>query len=150
QAASVAAISFIVIVKGHSIPRLNGVIGGIYSNPNDLAFAIVLSLPFCLAFLMNTRVVLWKITWSLAMLVMMLALFLTASRGGFVVLVVAGTICLWHFGVKGRRFLLIVASAFLGIALLLVAGRTLTKRFLAISSEAVDSQLEETAHASYL
>src|SRR5579862_1305206 len=45
QAASVAVISIVSIIKGHSQPRLEGVIGGIYSNPNDLAFAIVLTLP---------------------------------------------------------------------------------------------------------
>src|SRR6266536_4072878 len=51
QSASVALIAVVSVLKRGSHPRLEGVIGGIYSNPNDLAFAIVLSLPFCFAFL---------------------------------------------------------------------------------------------------
>src|SRR5579885_3241594 len=53
QSASVAIISLVAIVKGHSVPRLAGVIGGFFSNPNDMAFAIVLSIPFSLAFLLT-------------------------------------------------------------------------------------------------
>jgi hypothetical protein len=55
QSASVAVITLVSVIKGRSHPRLEGVIGGMYSNPNDLAFAIVLSLPFCFAFLLSTR-----------------------------------------------------------------------------------------------
>ena len=36
QAASVAVISTVSMIKGASHPRLDGVLGGIYSNPNDL------------------------------------------------------------------------------------------------------------------
>ena len=45
----------VAIIKGHNQPRLEGVIGGIYSNPNDLAFAVVLTLPFALAFLVTSK-----------------------------------------------------------------------------------------------
>src|SRR5262249_50754861 len=55
QACSLAVVSVIAIVKGYSTPRLAGVIGGIYSNPNDFAFAIVLSLPFCVAFFVRAE-----------------------------------------------------------------------------------------------
>src|ERR1039458_10083345 len=110
QAASVAVISLVSIILGHNQPRLEGVIGGIYSNSNDLAFAIVLTLPFSLAFLLTAKGALVRLCWTGAILIMGLALFMTASRGGFMTLVVAGTVCLWHFGIKGRRFYLIVAS----------------------------------------
>ncbi len=149
QAASVAAISFIAVAKGHSIPRLNGVLGGTYSNPNDLAFAIVLSLPFCLAFLLAAKSGLRKILWCLAMLIMAVALVLTASRAGFIDLVIAGAVCLWYFGVKGKRLYLIVATAFLGGVLLLVAGKTLMRRFAAFSGENVTTAQEDSAYESF-
>ncbi len=133
QAASVPLISLVSIILGHDQPRLSGVIGGIYSNPNDLAFAIVLTLPFCLAFLLTAKGVLTKLCWVAAILIMGLTLFMTASRAGFITLMISGTVCLWHFGVKGRRFYLIVASA-LAVALLLgVAGRPLIARMNALS-----------------
>src|SRR5229473_5560278 len=83
QTASVAVICVISIIKGHNQPRLEGVIGGIYSNPNDLAFAIVLTLPFTLAFLTTTKSKISKVLWLSGILVMLASLFLTASRAGF-------------------------------------------------------------------
>jgi O-antigen ligase len=149
QAASVIVICLIAVVKGHSVPRLDGVIGGFYSNPNDMAFAIVLSLPFCLAFLLTAKSTARQFFWCAGMLVMATTLVLTASRAGFIDLVVAGTVCLWHFGIKGKRLYLIGATFVLGAALLLVAGRSLMQRFAAISGESLSTQEQETAHASY-
>src|SRR6202140_548365 len=110
QSASVAVITLVSVLKGRSHPRLEGVIGGIYSNPNDLAFAIVLSLPFCLAFLLSTRSIPKKLIWTASMLAMCTTLFLTASRGGFITLLVTGAVGLWHFGVKGKRIHLVAAA----------------------------------------
>jgi O-antigen ligase len=149
QSASVIVICFVAIAKGHSIPRLNGVVGGFYSNPNDMAFAIVLSLPFCLAFLLTAKTGVRKALWCAGMLVMATALVLTASRAGFIDLVVAGTACLWHFGVRGKRLYLIAATLFFGALLLLLAGRTLVVRFAAISEDSVNSGIEESAHESF-
>ncbi|MGH9530317.1 MAG: hypothetical protein ACRD2S_10415, partial [Terriglobales bacterium] len=110
QAGSVAVIAIVSIAKGYSHPRLEGVLGGIYGNPNDLAFAIVLSLPFCLSFLISAKGAIKKLLWAFAMLVMAASLFLTASRAGFIDLVIAGGVCLLHFGVKGRRPSLIATA----------------------------------------
>jgi O-antigen ligase len=148
QTASVALICVVSVVKGHSQPRLEGVLGGIYSNPNDLAFAIVLSLPFCFAFFFATRSNLRKTAWLFTVLIMLVAVFLTASRGGFITLVVAGSVCLWHFGVKGRRFYLIVVAGLLGTMLLVTAGRHVVNRFMAISGD-VSTKDENRAYGSF-
>jgi len=149
QSASVAFVSLVAIVKGHSIPRLNGVIGGFYSNPNDMAFAIVLSLPFCVAFLLTAKGGFRKALWCLGMLFMAVALVLTASRAGFIDLMIAGTVCLWHFGIRGRRFYLILATFLIGSVLLLAAGKRLMQRFYAISGSELTTGEEDTARASY-
>ena len=149
QAVSVAIISVVSVIKGRGHERLEGVLGGIYSNPNDLAFAIVLSLPFCLAFLVTSKGVLRKLAWVISMLAMLLALLMTASRGGFISLVVTGVVCLWYFGVKGRRFYLIVATAVVGMVLLLTAGGKLKDRFLAVTGEGIDTTLENSAYGSF-
>ena len=146
QTASVAVISVISVVKGHNQPRLEGVIGGIYSNPNDLAFAIVLTLPFALAFLTTTRSKLAKILWTLGILVMLAALFLTASRAGFIDLVISGAVTMWHFGVRGKRPALIAGVALASVLLMTLAGGKLYKRFAALSG---DSATEESAYGSY-
>jgi len=148
QSVSVLVIAVVSVIKGHSRARLEGVIGGIYSNPNDLAFGVVITLPFCLAFLLTSKSVIAKFCWLGGILAMALTLFLTASRGGFVMLVIAGSVCLWHFGVKGRRVSLIIATGFTVILLLIVAGGPLMKRMGAISGE-VENQEEAKAFASY-
>jgi hypothetical protein len=148
QAASVAVISTVSIVIGRSKPRLEGAIGGIYSNPNDLAFAIVLTLPFCLGFLLAAKNVFVKLCWTGAILIMGLTLFMTASRAGIVTLMISGTVCLWHFGVKGRRFYLIVVSGLAMVLLLAVAGGPLIDRIVAIGGK-TDTQEEARAYGSY-
>jgi O-antigen ligase len=148
QAGSVAIISIVSLIKGHSRPRLEGVIGGIYSNPNDLAFAVVLTLPFCLAFLLTAKGPVKKLFWLGAILVMGLTLVMTASRAGFIDLMISGTVCLWHFGVRGRRMYLVVATGLTGALLLAVAGGPLMSRMMAFTGHA-DTQLAETAYDSY-
>ena len=148
QTTSVVAISAISVLKGHSRARLEGVIGGIYSNPNDLAFAIVLTLPFCLAFLLTAKRVVVKGCWTAAIAMLGLTLFMTASRAGFIMLMISGMVCLWHFGVKGRRFYLIGVSALAVAVLLAVAGGPLFTRLSAINGDA-DTELGAIAYDSY-
>jgi O-antigen ligase len=149
QACSVAAVSLVSTIKGHSTPRLEGVLGGIYSNPNELALAIVLSLPFCFAFFLMARDLLRKVVWAGAMVAMLVALLLTASRAGFITLVVAGLVCMWHFAVKGRRPHLIVGGGIIFVGLLVVAGGTLKDRFLAMSGDDLQTGMESRAYGSF-
>jgi hypothetical protein len=146
QTASVVSICAISMIKGHNQPRLEGVIGGIYSNSNDLAFAIVLTLPFALAFITTTRSKIGKMLWMSGILVMLAALFLTASRAGFIDLVISGAVAMWHFGIRGRRHMLIAGVALVCVLLMALAGGKLYNRFAALSG---DSATEESAYGSY-
>lgn len=148
QSASVAVISSLAIVKGHSVPRLQAVIGGFYSNPNDMAFAIVLSIPFCLAFLLSAHRFVSKAAWCVGLMVMAAALILTASRAGFIDLVVSGAVMLWCFAVKGKRPYLIVSSVVLLAGLFIVSGKDLTVRFSGMFSVG-NSAEQDTAYQSF-
>jgi O-antigen ligase len=151
QAASVPIISLMSILKGGGHERLDGVLGGIYSNPNDLAFAIVLSLPFCLMFLLTARTNFRKLLWAAGMLIMVKALFMTASRGGFITLVVAGVVCLWHFGVKGKRLYLIAVMSVVVVVLFATQGGTLKDRFASMWSDRSElgTREQKRAYDSY-
>jgi O-antigen ligase len=129
QAASVATISAVAVWKGHMREgRLAGVLNGNYSNSNDLALAIVISLPLCVALLFLSRNVLSKVAWAVATLVMAYAVFLTGSRGGFLALAVATAVCLWEFAIRGRRTYLLVIVAFVGVVLCLSSSTMLSGR----------------------
>jgi O-antigen ligase len=149
QSASVAVIAVVSVLKGRSHPRLEGAIGGIYSNPNDLAFAIVVSLPFCFAFLLSSRGIPRKAGWALAMVVLCTAFFMTASRGGFINLVVTGAVCLWLFGVRGKRPHIVVAALVVALVVGVAAGGRLKGRFVAISGRNIESDSDVSAYESY-
>ena len=128
QAASVPLISLLSMVKGRHTLRLEGVLGGIYSNSNDLAFAIALSFPLCLMFLLSTPSKFRKLLWGVGILAMGAALVETASRGGLITFICTAVLCLWHYGVRGRRFYLIAITAVAGVVLLIVGGAPMIDR----------------------
>jgi len=146
QAFSVVVVCAVILAKGHNVPRLNAVVGGIYSNPNDLAFAIVLSLPFALAFTLTARNGFVKALWLFGMLIMVVTIFLTASRAGFIDLIISGGVALYYFGIKGKRLYLIVATGLVAVVVMATVGGKLYDRFTALSG---DSSTEQSAYGSY-
>ena len=130
QAVCVAAIAIISIVNAHTRGgRLQGVISGIYGNSNDLAVIIDISLPLCGALALTTRSRWKKLAWTVAMLAMIYAVVLTASRGGAIALLVVALVCLWQFGVKSRRFHLLLLVPAAVIIMWVYGGNSLRERF---------------------
>ncbi len=146
QTFSVVVVCAIAIVKGHNLPRLEGVLGGIYGNPNDLAFAIVLTLPFVLAFMVTSRNPVVKVFWLCGMLVMLVAIFMTASRAGFIDLVISGSVTLYFFAIKGKRFYLLAATVLVGVVVMGAFGGKLYDRFEALEG---GSSTVRSAYGSY-
>jgi O-antigen ligase len=123
QAASVTAIAAVTLWKGYSTQgRLEGMLGGNYSDPNDLALTFVLSIPLCLAMLFLTRSWVWKAVCALAILLMTYDIFLTGSRGGFLSLIITTAVCMWTFAIRGRRPYFLAVALLLG-AILLMSSR---------------------------
>jgi O-antigen ligase len=116
QAASLALTTIASVLIHHTAKgRLIGALGGIFENPNDLAINISINWPFCLGFLLAARGMVRKAIWSIAVLAMLLGVVLTYSRSGLLAMVVAVAICLWEFGVKGKRPQLIGAAVLLAV-----------------------------------
>ena len=146
QAISVAVACAAALVKGHNVPRLEGVLGGIYGNSNDLAFAVVLSLPFAAAFMITARNAAIKVAWLCGMLIMLVTIFMTASRAGFIDLVISGSVALYFFAIKGKRLYLLVATVFVGVLVMVTFGGKLYDRFAAISG---NTTTEQSAYGSF-
>jgi O-antigen ligase len=147
QAASVAAISAVAVWKGRVLGgRLEGVLNGNYSNPNDLAVSIVISLPLCLALLFLSKSAVWKAAWALAMVIMVYATLLTGSRAGFITLAITASVCLWEFAIRGRRLYLVSLTCVLVGALLVSSGSTLGDRLRDTFSS--DDPSSSTAYTS--
>jgi len=129
QAVSISVIAAAAIWKGRMLgTRLEGTLGGSFGDPNDLALAITISLPLCLALLFLSKSLFWKAAWGLAILVSLYTIFLTGSRGGFLTLLVTGAVFLWEFAVQGRRRYLLVLAVLAGAILSQVSGGMLVGR----------------------
>jgi len=149
QAASVALIAITSIVSAHvSGRRLQGAFSGTYGNSNDLALAIDLSLPLCLAFALTTRSYWKKLAWTVAMLAMIYAVFLTASRGGAIALVIVALVCLWELGVKSGRFYLLSLVPVALIVIWLYSGSALRERFEQTNLDSSTNNLNTEASGS--
>lgn len=125
QAAAVTAMA-ILAATGRSrllLPheafgdRVKGAQGGLFENPNDLAFIVALTFPLCFALMLKTSRPLRKAFWAVGLVLMVYTVMITYSRGGLIALVVGAAVTLWEFAVKGRRHYLILLTALAGIFL---------------------------------
>lgn len=146
QTASVAVISLMSLVGfgertyGRESYRIGGAIGGIFQNPNDFAWAIALVFPSCLYFMLRRRNPFVKLFWISAMVVLAIALLKTYSRGGLISLIAAVSVCVWEFGIKGKRHHLVALFLIGGfVALVVVAPDQLFDRLAAVWNPRADS-----------
>lgn len=130
QTASVALIALVTLLgrsqqvglsQSSDIVRFGGAIGGIFGNPNDFAWALSLMFPLAFALMLRSRNILTKSLWVSAMIMMVIAVMKTYSRGGVICLIVSGGMTMWLFGVRARRPHLVIAAAIAGLLLLAVA-----------------------------
>ena len=124
QAAAVATMTWLSIVLRPGADRLQGVLGGIFENPNDLAVDIAINWPLCLALLLAARGPVRKAFWTIGLLGMLYGLIATFSRSGFIAMSVALLACFWEYGIRGKRVTLVVLTGILGIASVAVAVST--------------------------
>jgi O-antigen ligase len=110
QVSAVALVVFFSIAFRHFRDgRLQGIQKGILENPNDLAINIAISFPLGLAFMLHARG-LKKVVWAVALAVMCLGLVLTYSRSGLLAFILAIMVCVWEYGIKGKRRSLVITT----------------------------------------
>jgi O-antigen ligase len=116
QGSAVALITVGSLIVNHTKDgRLMGIQKGILENSNDLAINIAINFPLCMAFVFAGKGGLRKVLWSLSLFALMAGVVATYSRSGAIAMAISCLICLWEFGVKGRRFMLLASTAILGV-----------------------------------
>src|SRR5215469_9087637 len=149
QAASVTTIAIASIISRQTIGgRLEGVLQGIYRDPNDLAVIIDLALPLCLALALTSGSFWKKLAWIAMMIAMIYAVFLTASRAGAIAFAVAALMCVWNLGVKRRRMSLILLIPIIVMVFWLYAGSPLRARFEQGTTDPATRNESSAAYAS--
>lgn len=101
----------LMTVEGY---RASGRGGGIFGNSNDMALFLVTLVPIALALLLESRSLSRKFLYGGGTVLMVTAIVLTYSRGGFIGLVIALTFLAWKTG--QRRRLEIITLGFLMVA----------------------------------
>lgn len=116
QAASLIVTTLASIAIHHTDHgRLIGALGGIFENPNDLAINISINFPLCVGFVLLTRGVVKTGAWTVGLMGLLLGVVLTYSRSGLLAMIVAVLVCLYKFGIRGKRTYLIVTALVLGV-----------------------------------
>jgi O-antigen ligase len=117
--------------------RVGGRGAGIFGNSNDMSLFLVTILPIAIALTFSTRRVVAKIFYVLSAMLMMAAIMLTYSRGGFI----GALVCLGFLGWKlGRRYKLLVGilAVILCIVALTLAPHNYAIRLLSIFVPSLD------------
>jgi O-antigen ligase len=88
--------------------RIEGLVGGMFENPNDLATALDLLLPFAVALTLVSKG-LARLFYLVCAAILAVGVMVTLSRGGFLGLLASGAVLLWKLG-RGRRVKTILAT----------------------------------------
>jgi putative inorganic carbon (HCO3(-)) transporter len=123
-----------LLVEGY---RVGGVGEGIFGNPNEVALFLVTIAPVVVALALGSRSVVGKLFYAAAALLMLAALMVTFSRGGFLGLTVALAFLAWKVG-RRNRFAVAVLAVLCGAALLAAAPSNFTLRVLSIFVPSLD------------
>jgi putative inorganic carbon (HCO3(-)) transporter len=127
---------FTLTVRGVGT-RIEGLVGGIFGNPNDLAIALNLLLPLAVA-LAYTRRGAARAFYAACAAVLAAGVIVTFSRGGFLGLVAMGGLLLWKVG-RGRRGFSLVAGVVLSGVLLVMMPGEYSSRILTIFNTSQDT-----------
>jgi putative inorganic carbon (hco3(-)) transporter len=100
--------------------RIEGVIGGLFSNANDLALHLVTMVPIAIGLFLGARGVLRKVLFLACAILFISGVVATFSRGGFLGLVCALSVLGWKLARRNRALLGAVGLAL--VLLLMVIG----------------------------
>ncbi len=110
--------------------RIEGIVGGIFSNPNDLALALNMLIPLgvTLALTSAGRI---RLLYIACALIMTGGVIVTFSRGGFLTLVALSAVMVWKFG-RGQRVKALIATALPSLILIAAVSDTYQNRLISI------------------
>lgn len=109
----------LMTVEGY---RVDGRGDGIFGNTNDMALHLVTIFPIAIALCFATRHRVRKMFYGTAALLILIAVVLTYSRGGFLGLLVASAFLAWKVGHRQRVLIALIGFVLLVLLLLLAPG----------------------------
>ena len=123
-----------LVVEGY---RVGGVGEGIFGNPNEVALFLVTVAPVTVALALGSRSVSGRLFYAAGSLLMLAAVVVTFSRGGFLGLAVALALLAWKVG-RRNRFAVAALASVCCVALLAAAPSNFALRVLSIFVPSLD------------
>lgn len=120
--------------------RIEGLIGGLFSNPNDLALHLITMIPLSLALMLGARGAIRKTVFLACSVVLLAGLVATFSRGGFLGLVCVVAFMVWKLARRNRVFFVSLALA-IALAMITLAPSAYRSR---VSDTSDDSAVART------
>lgn len=117
--------------------RVSGAVGGLFGNPNDLALHFATAVPLAVVLFLATRGVHKKLVYAGLVALMMGALMVTFSRGGFLGMAAALLVLGWKLG-RRNRLLVVLATVILLVAAFAFAPGEYTGRLASIFDRSLD------------
>jgi Lipid A core - O-antigen ligase and related enzymes len=102
--------------------RIEGVIGGLFENPNDLALHLVTMVPLAGALFLVSRNPVGKLFYALCFVLMIGACVATFSRGGFIGLMASLGVIAWRLAGRNRSMLVVALPILLVLFFALAPG----------------------------
>jgi O-antigen ligase len=124
---------FTASIQGVGV-RIEGLVGGIFGNPNDLAMALDLLLPLAIVLALTSKPA-GRLLYSVCAFILAIGVVVTFSRGGFLGLAAAGGVLLWKLGRNNKVSMVMAGLAACAVlAMSMPAGYT-DRLFTIIHSE---------------
>lgn len=102
--------------------RIEGGIGGMFGNPNDMALHLITMMPLTLALFISADNVLKRAVYGFSFVALVAGTLVTFSRGGFIGMIAALGVLLWKVGKKKRLLVAVFGVVFLAAIVALAPG----------------------------
>jgi hypothetical protein len=123
--------------------RAQGIVGGIFGNPNDLALALNLLLPIAIALVLSARTPGGKALFTFCAAGLALGVLVTYSRAGVMTLGALAIILVWHLRRRYSAVLPLAAGALL--ILMVVAPGSFWSRIFTVFDASADRSAAESS-----
>jgi O-antigen ligase len=129
--------------------RVEGNLGGMFGNPNDMALHLVTMVPIAVVLLLKTRNALSKLLYGACAALMVAGTVVTFSRGGFLGLLAGAFVLTWKLGRK-RRLAVTVVSLIVLVLFLILAPGNYGSRLLTLFDSNLDAVGSSSARRELL
>ena len=102
--------------------RVEGNLGGMFANPNDMALHLVTMVPLAIALMLASRSISARLIYLACAILMVGGTVVTFSRGGFLGMIAGGFVLAWKFGRQRRAGVILIIIVVLILFLALAPG----------------------------